>query len=531
MGIANLLDESILAVSPTWADKRLRARMRVAALTSAAEKGTRRRSGRSFDAAAKDRRTAGWYSPSTSANAETAGHLATIRNRGREMKRNSAWASKAERVLTTSTIGTGFQPKPRTQDEGLAKAWLDLWEAWSEATDQIDADGVLDFAGLTSLAFANVVGSGEVIVRRRRRRNSDGLVVPLQIQLLEADHLDETSDFVKKPGGARVVQGVEINGRGQRVAYHLFKDHPGELISSGTSSVRVAARDIAHVYRVDRVGQARGIPWGAPCYLRLKDYDGFMDAEILRQEIAATFVGFVHDAVAPDEAPGGLGRSMDDEDGEEVNQFEPGTWRRLNAGENITFGKPEAFSALDTYSELTLREIASGYGVTYEALSGDFSKVNFTSGRMGQLLNHAEIRAWRTCIVIPGFCRRVWRWFSEAAVLAGEFTEEQVLQARWTPPRHEMLDPVRETNAIIAQVQAGLISLSEAVRMTGRSRDEILEELAQDKAKAEGLDLSLSVFESGSGSSGQASNRLEAEPEKDDDEPEKDEEEETSEDS
>jgi len=524
VGLAERIDRAILTVAPAWAESRARARARVEGLELVrarieARAGRGRRGARAFDAATKDRRTSGWLAPSTSANAETRGHLATIRNRARELRRNSAWASKAERILTARTIGAGFQPKPRTDDEGLRNAWLELWREWSEDPRQIDADGLLDFAGLQNLVMGNVVGAGEVLARRRRRRPNDPLAVPMQIQLLEADHLDESRDLFRNPeAGARVVQGVEFNGRGQRVAYHLWRDHPGDILTTAplAQSVRVPARDIAHVFHVLRVGQARGIPWGAPVFLRLKDYDGFVDAEMLKQEIAATFVGFVHDAVAPDEA-GPLGRRLDDQNGDEVNQFEPGTWQRLNAGESITFGKPEAFDALEDYATLTLREVAAGYGLTYEGLSGDYSKVNFTSGRMGWLENDAEVAIWRRCMVIPMFCRPVWTWFVEAAVASGAFRESQAVQASWTPPRREMLDPVRETNAAIAQVQAGFLSLSEAARQTGRTRDEILRELAEDREEAERLGLALSVF-SGS-SSGQADGSLEGGQDDPDDDP------------
>jgi lambda family phage portal protein len=489
------IDAAILALSPVWAERRIAARSRVEAYSVYGNK-LQKRGQRSFDAAIRDRRTAGWNAPATSSSTETRGALAILRNRARELRRNSAWASKAERTIVARTIGTGFQPKPRTTDAALSAAWLERWLEWSEDPQQIDADGLLDFAGLQNLMFGGVVGSGETIVRRRKRRMSDGLSVPLQIQLLEADHLDETKDFFVNIGnGSRIIQGVEVNGFGKRTAYHLFRDHPGDSFAGVVdgASIRVAARDIAHVFRVERIGQVRGIPWGAPVFLRLKDWDGFVDAEILKQEISSTFVGFVQDASGPDEQSP-LGKRIEDEGDDEVNQFEPGTWQRLNAGESITFGKPEAFSSLMDYSTLTLREVAAGYGTTYEDLSGDYSKVNFSSGRMGHLANEREVMTWRRCVVIPAFCNRVWKWFVEASIMAGHFSEAQSVGATWTPPRRDMIDPTKETAAVISQIEAGLMSLSEAARATGRTRDEILDELAADRLKAKELDLDLSVF-------------------------------------
>lgn len=67
---------------------------------------------------------------------------------------------------------------------------------------------------------------GDVFAIRRWRRKSDGLTLPLQIQLMEADHLD-ANRFTHDPRG-RTSQGIEYDAIGRRVAYHLFPDHPGD---------------------------------------------------------------------------------------------------------------------------------------------------------------------------------------------------------------------------------------------------------------------------------------------------------------
>ena len=63
--------------------------------------------------------------------------------------------------------------------------------------------------------------SGECLVRLRERRVEDGLPVPLQLQVLEPDHLDasKTGDL---PNGGFVLQGVEFDALGRRRAYWLY---------------------------------------------------------------------------------------------------------------------------------------------------------------------------------------------------------------------------------------------------------------------------------------------------------------------
>jgi capsid protein len=63
-----------------------------------------------------------------------------------------------------------------------------------------------------------MVEAGDIFARRRIRRTSDGLPVPLQIQLNEADHLDE-SKIDGRPDGSRTIRGIEYDPLGRRIAY------------------------------------------------------------------------------------------------------------------------------------------------------------------------------------------------------------------------------------------------------------------------------------------------------------------------
>jgi capsid protein len=83
--------------------------------------------------------------------------------------------------------------------------------------------------------------------------------VPLQLQVLESEHLDSSKDYAL-PNGNVIKSGIEFNKSGKRVAYHLFKEHPGDTCG-WLNSVRVPASEILHIYKVLRPGQIRGEPW------------------------------------------------------------------------------------------------------------------------------------------------------------------------------------------------------------------------------------------------------------------------------
>ena len=214
-----------------------------------------------YDGAARGRRTEGWRAPGSSADTEIGVAGALLRDRMRDLVRNNPHAAKAVAVLVNNIIGAGIMPRAASGDDTLDRKVDALFERW---TAECDADGQLDFYGMQTLICREMVEAGEVLVRRRLRRSSDGLPVPLQLQVLEADFLDATKSGAL--GAGRLVQGIEFDPVGKRRAYWLHAEHPGDAygaLQNGLQSRPVPATEIAHVYEKQRT-QARGVPWGAP---------------------------------------------------------------------------------------------------------------------------------------------------------------------------------------------------------------------------------------------------------------------------
>lgn len=441
---------------------------------------------RAYEAAAFSRRTDGWVALGSGPNQEIAAFLSTLRGRSRDLVRNNPWATKAVKVLVGSIVRTGIHPHARViADEGISdvqKRALEFWDDWANTTECHD-EGSLTFAGIQAQAVRSTVEAGEVLARFRRRRLSDGLTVPLQIQLLEPDHLDSSKDETlfqrasSKPAG-RVMQGVEFDLLGRRAGYWLYPEHPGEVITlaqSRTSSVRIPARDIIHHFDVLRIGQVRGIPWGVSAFIRLRDADHYEDAQLFRQRIAACFVGFTQSLEATDSIDlpeAGDGSSTSNE------KFEPGTWRDLPPGREIRFANPPTVEGFEPYMRTTLRGISAAYGTTYEEMTNDLTQVNFHSGRLGRLQVQAERDQYRALMLVPQFLDRVWTEFLQTAELAGLLRPPA--RVGWTPPRTEFTDPSREAKAEREDIAGGLQSISGAIRRRGGDPETVFNQLAQD---------------------------------------------------
>jgi hypothetical protein len=212
----------------------------------------------------------------------------------RDLVRNDPLAAKAVQVLVSNIVGTGIRPRAAAADPALNKLADDLWKRWAP---RADADGHTDFHGLTALAVREMIEGGEVFALRRRRRSSERLAAPVQIQLNEADHLDGAK-FDNRPDGGRIVQGIEYDALGRRRGYWMFPDHPGDampVFGRRFESLRVGAEGVAHLFERQRV-QNRGVPWGVPAMRALRELGDWQTAELVRKKIEASMVGFVFGA-------------------------------------------------------------------------------------------------------------------------------------------------------------------------------------------------------------------------------------------
>lgn len=441
---------------------------------------------RKYEGADSGRRTKGWRTNNQSANAEIAVGQPKVRDRSRDLIRNNPYAARGVQVISNNVVGKGIMTQIKMDTRAAVstkeKRANATWRAWA-GTPACDFEGIHTMAGLQRLAMRAVVESGEVLIRRRlsNRRfvtGPDGKQLelpPLKLQVLEADFLATTLQSGLLKDGNQIIQGIEIDPTGKKVAYHLFLSHPGSntlVFASRFRTVRIPASEILHLYRMDRPGQLRGMPWLAPTMLRLKDFDLYEDAQLKRQQCAAMFTAFIHDLE---------GLDADEETKEEVEigeKMEPGIMEILPPGKDIKLSNPPGADNYKEYTSVVLRSIASGLGITYEALTNDLSEVNFSSARMGWLEMARNIETWRANIMISQFMRPTFDWYRGGLDLIGETIAG--MRPVFAAPRREMIDPVKETQALKMAVRSGFKTQSGAIRELGEDPDTHFNEIESD---------------------------------------------------
>lgn len=465
----SLIDRAIAGLSPAWAYRRAQAR---AALNVLAH----------YDAATTGNRGASWKRSSSDADG-AAGNRARIAFTGRDMMRNTPLALRAQQVIVNNVIGDGIIWKVNGGTDRRKKALQKALKTHFDTT-AIDADGRSNLYGLQRLVKNAVVADGEVLLRRRRRSNRDGLALPFQIEVLEIDHLDTARDGVLGYIGAEgeVREGIEYDAIGRRIAYWLFPRHPGAMTTwrGGLESKRVLATEIIHIYRQDRPKQMRGVSWFAPVALALQDLADGQDAQIMRQKIAACFAAF---RIAPEADYAASTTETADVAG--LGTLVPGRIQNLAPGEDIRFSAPPAVDGYDTFTRLVLQTVASGMGITYEALSGDLSKVNFSSGRMGRMEMDRNVSAWQWLLMIPQMMQPLAAWALEAWALGNGLRPDDDMEIQWVPPHRMLVDPAREIVALRDEVKAGFASRQGQIRRLGYDPEDILAEQIADRAQSE----------------------------------------------
>lgn len=465
----NWIDRATRTIAPRWTLRRMRARLAGELLE------------RTYDAASSGRRTQGWRRSSADANASIGPHLARLRESARDLIRNNPYAESALSTIVDHTVGWEITAKANPFSQRVQ----DTWDAWA-GTKACDADGIHDFAGLQKLVMRTVVESGEVFVRRRLRLPSDNLPIPLQIQVLEPDFLDTGKDAMLLPNGGHIRQGIEFDPLGKRAAYWMFREHPGSGIHSSSSS-RIPADSIRHVFRSNRPGQHRGLTWYAPTLLRFKDLDDFEDATLMKQKIAACL------AVITSDIDGTAPQLGTEETTDNIDSLEPGAILNVAAGRSIEVVQPPRVDEYADYTRALLRSNATGLGVTYEDMTGDYQDLPFSAARMSRLRHWARVDNWRWNLLIPQFCDPVWYWAMELAAIGQNGVKgfEVIPAPIWTPPPPAMVDPDKEGLAYQRNIRSGLMTWSEAVRERGYDPDTVLAEMAKDNEKFDKLGIVL----------------------------------------
>lgn len=438
-----------------------------------------------LEGAMSARRLRSWRPALENINTMIASGGINLLARAREMVVNNGYVANAAEAFASSMVGDGIKPSPMIEDEKLRALLNRLWLEW---TWQSDADGITDLYGQQAMVAREIFVAGECFVRIRKRYTSDGLVSPVQIQLLQSELLPyETREL---PNGNRLRSGIEFDKVGRRVNYHFYGSHPGDLTDrlSITRSI-VPADEICHIYKPLDAGQVRGLSEIAPAMVKLFLLDQYDDAELDRKKTAAMFAGFVTSE------PGDS--VFDDEEGG-LLPLEPGLMQMLNPGQNITFSEPsDVGSNYEAFQRRVLLAASAAMRTPYHMVTNDVTGANYSSLRASLVDYRRRIGQMQYATIAHQMMRPIWGAFVEGLYLNGRIDVsadmvDQIKKANFITPKWDWVDPLKDISAAILEMKHGITSRRKIVESKGSDIEEIDHEVAADLERLKGLGIGYS---------------------------------------
>lgn len=271
-----------------------------------------------------------------------------------------------ERVVGGS--GIGVEPLPLRLDGSVhAELAMEIRSAWAEWSLSPETSGELTRPQVERLMCRTWLRDGEGLAQKLMGRVPNytfATSVPFALELLEPDYLPFSYNNLSKG----IVQGIERDTWRRKRAYHLLKDHPGNLQTLGGSLAvkRVEAERIIHIAYRKRIGQNRGVPMLHAVLIRLADLKDYEESERVAARISAALAMYIKkgnpDSYTVEPGKDRKNRTIPIAPGMVFDDLEPGEDVGM-----IESNRPNPF--LEGFRNGQLRMIGAGTRSTYSSVS------------------------------------------------------------------------------------------------------------------------------------------------------------------
>lgn len=443
---------------------------------------------RGYEAASTGRLHDDWHMVSGTAEQTDRGSRDILRGRARQLELNSDMAEGIVGAITRNVIGTGIKPQARVKmpngdmDEVTNKILEDAWQKWRTPAN-CDISEQQSFEELEEMICRRFLIDGEVFAHFVIDPERE---FPLQIQMIEPERVQSFDQY--SADGNQIVAGIEMTKQYRPINYWITEQDP--LGFTSYQATPYPASSMMHIWRRQRPTQVRGVTILARVMNKIHQVDSYMNADLIAARAAASYAAFVTTNHKPRNTK---------QESKEV-KLEPGTVQYLEPGESVTFGEPNRnASGVSEYVKTMGRKIATGVDVSYDLISRDITG-NFSAARQNMLEDRKSFEPLQQ-FFIEKFCQKVWEKFVEICYLKGILMAPDYLTnpdkytaVRWQTPGWSWIDPTKEVTAQKESIKAGFTTLADVCASQGADWEEVLEQQAMERRKAESLGLPLDVF-------------------------------------
>ena len=491
--------------------------------------------GESYDAANRLSKEMMMWSPARrSADADLRPGKGIMDARVRDTVRNDAYAAAGSEIRKDTIVGAMFllNSKPeigylKLQNAAMDETWAEEFQAevetkftlWAESPScYVDAQRINTLTSLVRLAIAQFTTTGEVLASAEYPR--DRKPFRTAILMLDPDRLD-TPPTTRE--GPYMSMGVEKDRFGAPVAYHIRDNHPGDVFITRNSWTRVAKsygwgrEKIIHIFEQSRANQSRGVSSMGAALKEARITKRFREVTLQNAVLNATYAATIESELPSElvfQALGGAqldptsvakalsavaggymtahGAYADSADNLLIDGIKV---PHLLPGMKLNLHSPSQGGLIGTdFEQSLLRYIAAILGVSYEQLSKDYSKTNYSSARA------AMNETWKTMQsvkrnVADRFASKVFRLWLEEAIAIGEITSiprnapgfwdgmnaDAYTTCEWIGASRGQIDELKETQAAVLRLTMGLSTYEDEHARLGKDYRKVFTQIEREQ--------------------------------------------------
>jgi capsid protein len=363
----------------------------------------------------------------------------------------------------TYVIGDSITAQSHCTDEKKAALYEDYF---IEACKSLSLCGRFSFAEIQRIVLRGCLRDGDsfcILVNDPQ----DGKP---RLQLLEG-HRVGNPEGQAVPAG--MLDGVTFDTNGRIKSYNVLQ--------SDKSSRTVPASAVCQVCEYDYSSGSRGLPLLQHSWGDIQSEDELLKLELLavRQDTDVTRVlqkngGFIPSDLASELSGSGTGSL------ESVASRMGGKLVALEPGESLTSLESKRPNGnFVKFLEAIQRDIARGTGLPYE-FSGDPTAAGGSAMRLISAKADRSFSRWQA-IIIQRLCIPTWNWVVGTAIANGDLPDSpDWFKVSWTTPKKLTVDAGRDAAQERADIELGLLSLSEAYSARGLDFKQEAQKRAQD---------------------------------------------------
>ena len=450
-----------------------------------------------YEAGKNSRAFRNWNPSFGSPDGEIITDLPKLRAYSRDLYRNNAVARGLIDLLVSNVIGRGLKMEPAMDRAVIQKynGWDDEttinyfntlepivkrdFQLWAESKES-DVRGQRNFYKNQELAYKSYLLSGEVYAGFYLRDHSNHLF-NFRTGLIEADQVQSPYNSIANRNNR---DGLILDKDGIPIGVNINlnqETYPQENCFVPFFSEKSGRPLILHLYKADRPGQSRGVPFLTPIMQTLKHLADYKKSELIRAKVAALFAVFIKSPNPSALDNNGITQPVQDqstiaEQGTDY-QMGAGSIHKLLPGEEIQFANPGSISAnYEPVANAMYTEIGMAGRTPLELLRRYYG-ASYSASRGAKNDYLKEVNIEREFMELDYCVPNYHEWFIEQ-VLAGRyyvpgFFESYNVQiaymgSTWMGDAAGMIDPVKEIQASDMKVASGYsTSTEETASLTG----------------------------------------------------------------